>query len=136
MHGDFSTVETARFDVANDLTVNIPFETKEVFVKGYTEATGDVSFASGTYKVTRVSYTSEVDPETNETVVTEPATIIQFYEGDVAADDIVRIGYKRRVNDSSRVVVKTDGTSACGELWAHWPVYSSGTDLNVRSFAA
>ena len=36
--------------------------------------------------------------------------------------------YRRRVNGASVATVKTNSTTAKGSLYAHWPVYSSGTD--------
>lgn len=42
--------------------------------------------------------------------------------------DTIRVSYRRRVVEAQRVVVTTTGTTAKGSLYAHWPVYSSGTD--------
>ena len=42
--------------------------------------------------------------------------------------DTMRIAYCRRVNAASVATVRTNSTTAKGGLYAHWPVYSSGTD--------
>jgi hypothetical protein len=62
----------------------------------------------------------------NETV----ETYIYFDDNDedLAGLDFVRITYKRRVANSDRVTVQTTSTTAKGSFWAHWPVYSSGSD--------
>lgn len=57
-----------------------------------------------------------------------PSSEITFHEGDIAVGDTVRIAYRRRVNGASVATVKTNSTTAKGALYAHWPVYSSGTD--------
>ena len=46
----------------------------------------------------------------------------------VAVGDTIRVAYRRRVNGASLATVKTNSTTAKGSLYAHWPVYSSGTD--------
>ena len=57
-----------------------------------------------------------------------PYTTITFAENDVAVGDTLRVAYRRRVNGASVATVKTNSTTAKGALYAHWPVYSSGTD--------
>lgn len=57
-----------------------------------------------------------------------PSAEITFHEGDVAVGDTMRVAYRRRVNGASVATVKTNSTTAKGALYAHWPVYSSGTD--------
>ena len=57
-----------------------------------------------------------------------PSTVITFLEGNVAVGDTIRVAYRRRVNGASLATVKTNSTTARGALYAHWPVYSSGTD--------
>ena len=62
-----------------------------------------------------------------------PNTVITFAENDVAAGDTLRVAYRRRVNGASVATVKTNSTTAKGALYAHWPVYSSGTDCTESS---
>ena len=47
--------------------------------------------------------------------------------------DTLRVAYRRRVNGASVATVKTNSTTAKGSLYAHWPVYSSGTDCTESS---
>lgn len=46
-----------------------------------------------------------------------------------AGDDAKVFGLRRIVNGNV-VTVKTDSTTAKGSFWAHWPVYSSGSDCS------
>ena len=62
-----------------------------------------------------------------------PSTTITFFTGDVAVGDTLRVAYRRRVNGASVATVKTNSTTAKGSLYAHWPVYSSGTDCTESS---
>ena len=55
-------------------------------------------------------------------------TIILFNASDVALDDNFRVTYKRSIMSGDRVSTKTNGTTAKGSFWIHWPVYSSGAD--------
>lgn len=113
--GSFGTRESARFEVDAEHKITIPYELKEksVFIRDMAEGT---AAAAGTYTVTA---NNEGD---------EPSTVITFAEGDFAVGDSVRVSYVRRVNDSAKLEIKTNSTSAKGELFAHWPVYSDGTD--------
>ena len=47
--------------------------------------------------------------------------------------DTLRVAYRRRVNGASVATVRTNSTTAKGSLYAHWPVYSSGTDCTESS---
>lgn len=47
---------------------------------------------------------------------------------DATVGDTIRVSYRRRVINAQRVQVETTSTTAKGALYAHWPVYSSGTD--------
>ena len=47
--------------------------------------------------------------------------------------DTLRVAYRRRVNAASVATVRTNSTTAKGSLYAHWPVYSSGTDCTESS---
>ncbi len=111
---DVSTLESRLFEVKTGLKITIPYETQLTSVKinGFesaaTAAAGKFSVAAGA-------------GDTHTTEVT-------FYEGDVEIGDTLRVAYRRRVNGASTATVKTNSTTAKGALFAHWPVYSSGTD--------
>lgn len=111
---DVATLESRLYEVAEGLKVTIPYEvqTKSVRINGFDEAE---SATAGKFSV---------QITTSDT----PATVITFADDDVNAGDMVRIAYRRRVNGASVATIKTNSTTAKGALFAHWPVYSSGTD--------
>lgn len=111
---DVATLESRLYEVAEGLKVTIPYEVqaKSVRINGFDEAE---AAAAGKFSV---------QITTSDT----PATVITFADDDVNAGDTVRIAYRRRVNGASVATVKTNSTTAKGALFAHWPVYSSGTD--------
>ena len=112
--GDMATLESRLYEVKAGLKITLPFEVQEksVRINGYTEA---AEAATGKFTVKIATDTS-------------PSTEITFFEGDVEAGDTLRVAYRRRVNGASVATVKTNSTTAKGALYAHWPVYSSGTD--------
>ncbi|MGN0763463.1 MAG: hypothetical protein ACI4MK_08735 [Aristaeellaceae bacterium] len=112
--GDMATLESRLYEVKAGLKITLPFEVQEksVRINGYTEAD---EAAAGKFAV-------------KITTDTSPSTEITFFEGDVEAGDTLRVAYRRRVNGASVATVKTNSTTAKGALYAHWPVYSSGTD--------
>ena len=55
---------------------------------------------------------------------------ITFATGDVAVGEDIYVTYKRKITDAHIVTVNSDSASAKGELAAHVPVYSSGTDCS------
>lgn len=111
--GDVATLESKLYEVAAGLKITIPYEvqTGSVRISGFEEAT---TTAAGKFSVTAGTET--------------PSTEITFHEGDLDVGDTVRVAYRRRVNGASVATVKTNSTTAKGALYAHWPVYSSGTD--------
>lgn len=111
--GDFGSLEAGLYSIADD-KITLPFEVKEksVTINGLEEA--DAAEA-GKFSVTI-------------TTTPKSSTVIEFDEEDAKAGDNVRVFYRRRINTSSHLEIKTNTTSARGELWAHYPVYSSGTD--------
>lgn len=117
VEGDVGTLETKRYEVATGLKVNLPFEVQEGSVKIRGLALADAASAG--------KYTVEV---TKAGAEADGATVITFAEGDVTVGDTIRVSYRRRVVGAQRIQVKTDSTTAKGALYAHWPVYSSGTD--------
>lgn len=114
--GDVSTLESKLFDVETGLKITLPYEVKagSVRINGFTETT---EADAGKFSVT-VTAAGEGAPKTE----------ITFSEGDVNIGDTLRVAYRRRVNGASVATVKTNSTTAKGALFAHWPVYSSGTD--------
>lgn len=126
--GDYGTRETALFNAVAGTganTVTIPYECKagSVKIRGLTE---DNTADAGKFTVTI----------TAAAAATNGSTLVTLNTGDVAVGDTVVVSYIRRIVGASRMSVKTQSTTAKGSLYAHWPVYSSGTDLNVWSFAA
>ena len=117
--GDMATLESRLYEVKAGLKITLPFEVQEksVRINGYIEAD---AAATGKFAV-------------KITTDTSPSTEITFFEGDVEAGDTLRVAYRRRVNGASVATVKTNSTTAKGALYAHWPVYSSGTDCTESS---
>lgn len=122
---DKGTRESARYDVETGLKLTIPYEVKagSVKISGLEEAS---AVAAGKFKVTITAATAEADGKTE----------ITFNDGDVTVGDTIRVSYIRRVVNANTVAVKTNSASSKGELWAHWPVYSSGVDCSESSIKA
>lgn len=112
--GDVATLESKLYEVKAGLKITVPYEVqaKSVRISGFEEAD---TAAAGKFTVTAATEGT-------------PSTDVTFFEGDVAVGDTVRVAYRRRVNAASVATVKTNSTTAKGALYAHWPVYSSGTD--------
>ena len=115
--GDFGMLESDRFDVATGLKITMPFEVKSqsVVIRGLEEA---AAAAAGKFKVEITASGAE----------TAGKTEITFAEGDVTVGQTVRVAYQRRLVGASKVPVKTTSTTAKGSLYAHWPIYSDGTN--------
>lgn len=115
VEGDFGVLESGRYDVESGLKITLPFEVKtgSVYIRGLAEA---AESAAGKYVVA----------VTASAAATSGSTVITFYEGDVTVGQTVRVSYKRRVIGAAKVPVKTTSTTAKGELFAHWPIYSAG----------
>lgn len=114
---DVGTLESKLYDVNADLKIEIPYEVQKASVKirGFVQA--------DTPEVGKFSVTV-----TEATTGTAPKTEIAFDAGDVTDGDTIRVAYRRRVNSAKLATVRTNSTTAKGSLYAHWPVYSSGTD--------
>ena len=115
VEGDFGSLESALYEVGTDMKITVPYEVQpnSVYINGLEETTGTA--AAGQFTVT-------VMPGS------PPKKEIELFAGDAAAGDAVRVFYRRRINASSHFEIRTDTTAARGELWAHYPLYSSGTD--------
>ena len=118
---DYATLESKLYDVNADNEIVLPFEVKEesVKIRGFEEAD---EAATGKFSVEIMDASEE-----------EPKTVITFDADDVEAGDTLRVAYKRRVVNGDRVTVKTDSTTAKGSFYAHYPLYSSGSDCTESS---
>ena len=116
-NGDYGTVETKLYDVDANLKITIPFECKtgSVKINGFVE---DTTASAGKFAVT----------VTAAAAATAGSTEVAFYTGDVAANDTIRVSYQRRIVNAERMNVKTTSTSSKGALYAHYPVYSDGSN--------
>ena len=116
VEGDFGVFDSDRYDVEDGLKITLPFEIKtgSANIRGLEEAS-DV--AEGKFKVTITASTAQ----------TAGKTEIEFNDGDVTVGQTIRVGYQRRAVGASKVPVKTTSTTAKGELYARWPIYSDGT---------
>jgi len=115
IEGDFGALESRLYSVEPGLTITLPYEVREgsVAINGLEETSGTP--AAGEFTVTITSGTS-------------PSAEIQFFAGDVVEGDDIRVFYRRRINNSAHLPVNVNTTSARGELWCSYPVFSSGTD--------
>ena len=120
--GDFGTLETKRFDVQTGQKIVIPYEcqTNSVKIRGLEEAS---AVAAGKFSVAITAAAADADGKTE----------ITLNEADATVGDTIRVSYRRRVVNASKVTVTTKATTAKGALYAHWPVYSSGTDCTESS---
>lgn len=118
--GDSCTLETKKWAVVTGNKIEMPFEvdTTTVYVRGLELTTGTVEAGKFT-----AAYAD------NKTTLT-------FAAADAPVGNEIYVSYNRRIASAHVVSVKTTTGSARGEAWYHFPVYSSGTDLNVGSFAA
>ena len=117
VEGDVGMLESGRFDVGTGLKITIPYECKagSVKIRGLEEAQ---TAAAGKFVVA-------ITPAGAETA---GSTEVTFYEGDVTVGETIRATYQRRVVAAAKVSVKTNSTTAKGSLFAHWPIYSDGTN--------
>lgn len=111
--GDSYTFESKKYAVAEGNKIELDFEVdvNSVYIRGLKLATGQTSEA-GNFTV----------------AMTESKTTITLASGDAAVGDEIMVSYKRRIANAHDIIVKTNTASAKGEVWMHWPVYSSGTD--------
>lgn len=123
-NGDYGIRETERFEVETGPKITIPYEVKANSVKitGLEETTESTA-ATSKFKVAITAATASTDG----------SATVTFASGDVTVGDTVRVSFIRRMVNSERVSIATNGTSAKGELFAHWPVYSSGDDCTEAS---
>lgn len=116
--GAYDIYETSLFTVASGddsvPVIKMPFEVipAATLIRGLTYAASEATTGQFTVK-----YATNV-------------STITFATGDVAVGDEVYVTYKRKIADAHIVTVNSDSASAKGELAAHVPVYSSGTDCS------
>lgn len=144
--GDFGTRETERYDVkiegddpkdtTKDGTITLPFEVQagSVRIRGLEEAVKigetEPTVSAGKFTVTITQYAKKTGDQTKDT---DAQTVIKLKAGDFTPGQAVRVSYVRRVVNGTQIVVKTTSSTAKGELWAHYPVYSSGVDCTDAS---
>lgn len=121
-NGDYGTRETERYDVV-DNKITIPYEVQpnSVKIRGLEETSGTAE--AGKFKVDITAASAQ----------TAGKTEITLTAGDFTAGQPVRVSYVRRVVNGTQVSVLTTSSTAKGELWAHYPVYSSGVDCTDAS---
>ena len=109
---DGSSRETKLCTVITGGIIELPFEvdTTSVYIRGLTlttstPTTGEFSAAYASSKTT-----------------------ITFYASDVSVGDEIWVSYNRRLASAHTIAINTTTPTAIGELWMHWPVYSSGDD--------
>ena len=119
VEGDVGVLETSRAEVKTGLKVTLPFEVMANSVKIYnlTDA-GSGEAAEGKFKVAITASAAD----------TAGKTEITFAAADATVGDYISVSYRRRVVDAYTVTQKTDGVTARGEIYYHYPVYSSGSD--------
>lgn len=121
--GDVGVTESGRYEVDDTMKIVLPFEVQAGSVKIYGQKEGTTTPETGEFAVKITAATSSAAGSTEVT----------FKAGDVAKGDTIRVSYRRRVVNASIVNVTGKNTTAKGELLAHWPVYSSGTDCTEAS---
>ena len=119
-HGDVATLESKLYEVETGPKIKIPYEVQKgsVRIDGFEETDSEATTGKFTVEITSGVGSS---------------TTVTFAEGDVKEGDTLRVAYRRRVNGASVATVRTNSTTAKGSLYAHWPVYSSGTDCTESS---
>lgn len=115
--GDKGVYETRRYAVETGLKVTIPYEVQTGSVK-VTNFEEDSTVAAGKFTVAI----------TAATAATAGSTVITFNSGDVTVGEYINVSYRRRVVDAAVVSQTTTSSTARGEVYLHYPVYSSGSD--------
>lgn len=123
---DKGTRETKRFEVEDGLTITLPYEVQANSVKIRNMEEVVEAAAAGKFSVKITAAAEDSDGK----------TVITFNDGDVTVGDVIRVSFVRRVVDAASIAIKTNSTSAKGQLYAHWPLYSSGTDCTEANIKA
>ncbi len=120
---DYATLESRVCEIEDGLKVTLPFEVQRTSVKILSPRGLEPSLIIPHYE-------GEITEESHYMI---RWTVIEFNSSDVTVGQTIRISYKRRVVDGDRVTVKTDSTTAKGSFYAHYPLYSSGSDCTESS---
>lgn len=122
---DKGVVETGRYAVETGSKVTLPFEVQTGSVKIYPleEAT---TAAAGKFSVSVTASTAQA----------AGSTVITFAENDVAVGDYITVSYRRRAVDAAVASQKSTTTTARGELFLHYPIYSAGIDCTEAAIKA
>ena len=117
--GDSYTLETKKYSVVTGSMIELPFEVdvNSIYIRGLTLTTGE-TLDAGKFSA---AVNTPAEGEAKTTTLTLNST-------DASVGDEVVVSYKRRIASAHDIVVNTNTASAKGEVWMHWPVYSSGTD--------
>lgn len=107
---DYGKYETKRYEV-KDNKITIPYEVQaeSVAIRNMTRAN---QAAAGKFSVEATKGTTSTDPKTE----------ITFYEGDFAEGETIRVSYKRRSVNATRIAISTTTPMSKGEVYATWPV--------------
>jgi len=116
---DYATLESRVCEIEDGLKVTLPFEVLRTSVKILSPRGLEPSLVL-----------PHIEGDITETI---RWTDVEFNASDVTVGQTIRISYKRRVVDGDRVTVKTDSTTAKGSFYAHYPLYSSGSDCTESS---
>ena len=110
------------FEVEEGLTINIPDEY-------YATTPEDNVFVNGFENVTVAPTAGKVQVASTELA----GTTLTFSTGEVAVGDSVLVSYMHTPVNGQVIEVPTASSSGRGQLFAHYPVYSSGIDCNDAS---
>lgn len=118
-------LKSALFEVAEGLVITVPESyaanpEANVFVNGFTMSADSPATAGN----------PAVASATGKTTIT-------FASGDVAVGDTILVSYMHMPTNGQALYVPTSGGSARGELFAHYPIYSSGkdcTDASIKGY--
>lgn len=109
----YDTLESKLFEVKSNKT-EIPY-----------------TVTAGSVRISGLTLDTETTPTAGKFVVKDESgkTTVTFAADEFKDGDVVRIAYRRVLGEKANVMtVTTKSTTAKGALYAHWPVYSSGTD--------
>lgn len=107
---DYGKYETKRYDVVdNKITIPYEVQVESVAIRNMTRAT---AASTGKFSVA----------VTKDTAQAAPKTEITFAEGDYTEGETIRVSYKRRSVNATRIAISTTTPMSKGEVYATWPV--------------
>lgn len=130
----------AATDGSVDITISELIEVKENNSALYAH-TSKVFKTSGQYYIGGLEYVSGNTVAAGKFCVTtadtgETGSKLLFDDDDVAEGDTIMVTYTFASANTHTVPVKTNSPMARGEVWFHFPVYSSGTDCTEAAIRA